>query len=335
MELVEDGLSIAKSVVGGGAWCEFDAQEGVCYNGAMRSEAGKRRLLVLAMQPEGTVLGEFWESLWGAAQGVYCGIWVPGADEILEDVKWRKVRGAGELARARRVGVAPTGLAEVERRGAALAEKLRDEPTDVVVCGDGGALRSAARLALWTRVAAAETRWIAVPCCPFNSVPFTVCTLGYASALRYCSREVQANVRRGVRVTDVEIKGDIHGWLRLGVRAVVEFGGGNEGERLVLELTRGVACARFDRQLGRLLGQAVVRRAKYAAPGIMLVVRFDARGRIKIEHLALAESMYASRAIPPLYVTRASGRPTAAMKELALRLCAPWGLRGARRKEAR
>ena len=247
-----------------------------------------------------------------------------GGDVLVGGAAWRRVRSERGLEEMGRVCVPEASLSELQERGVALARELRRAATDVIVCGDAGGLRGAARLALWARGEAPATRWIGVPCCPYNSVPFTVCSVGYASALRYCAGIVRGYVREaGEARLRVEVDGDEHGWLALGIGALCGTWGG--GETLRLRLGEGMPCARFEERLGRVLGKAVVERARYAAPGVMLTVRLrGGSGAPVSEHVALTESMYAPRGIPAQYVTKVSGRPAPAMRELAQRLCAPW-----------
>lgn len=299
----------------------------VWYNGGMKKMADKRRMLVVAMQPAQTMMAGFWAGVWPAIRAAYRSIWAVAGDDLLAaGGAWRRVCSERGLRELERVRVPEESLAELPQKGADLAAELQRAATDVLVCGDAAALRSAARLALWTRAAAPATRWIGVPCCPYNSVPFTVCSVGYASALRYCAEMVRREARRAGGVAPaVKIAGDVHGWLALGLAALLPVGRAAAGESLRLELGLEMPCARFDAQLGRALGRAIVHRARYAAPGIMLAVRLRV-GCVTpvIEHLALTESMYAPRGIPDQYTTRTQGTPTPAMRALAERLCAPW-----------
>lgn len=268
-----------------------------------------------------------WAGVWPAISAAYRSVWTVAGDDLLAaGGTWQRVRSERGLCEVERVRVPEESLAELQQKGADLAAELQRAATDVLVCGDAAALRRAARLALWTRAAAPATRWIGVPCCPYNSVPFTVCSVSYASALRHCAEIVRRAARRaGGLVPAVNIEGDVHGWLALGLAALLAVERRNSGEALQIELGSEMTCARFDAQLGRALGRAIVQRACYAAPGIMLAVRLRVgRDTPVIEHLALTESMYAPRGIPEQYKMRTSGKPTPAMRALAERLCVPW-----------
>lgn len=307
--------------------CRIDLSGEVWYNGGMKSAADKRRMLVVAMQPAMTILAGLWAGVWPAISVAYRSVWAVAGDNLLAGGgRWRRVRSERGLRELGRVRVPEESLAELQHQGAALAAELQSAATDVLVCGDAAALRSAARLALWTRTAAPATRWIGVPCCPYNSVPFTVCSVGYASALRYCAEIVRRAMRRtGGVAPAVHIEGDAHGWLGLGLAALLAVECADTSEPLRLGLGPEMTCAKFDARLGRALGRAIVQRARYAAPGIMLTVRLRAGGRAPvIEHLALTESMYAPRGIPEQYKLKTSGKPTPAMRALAEQLCAPW-----------
>lgn len=316
-------------MLAGGSGYHFGIDLGgvVWYNGGMKSAADKRRMLVVAMQPARTVMAGLWAGVWPAISTAYRSVWTVAGDDLpAAGGTWQRVRSERGLRELQRVRVPEESLAELQQKGADLAAELRRAATDVLVCGDAAALRSAARLALWTRAAAPATRWIGVPCCPYNSVPFTVCSVGYASALRYCAEIVRREARRAGGVAPaVNIEGDVHGWLALGLAALLAVERVEAGNTLRLELGPEMTCAKFDKLLGRALGRAIVQRARYAAPGIMLTVRLRVgRGAPVIEHLALTESMYAPRGIPEQYKMKTSGKPSPAMRELAETLCAPW-----------
>ncbi|MCX7848009.1 MAG: hypothetical protein N2595_08285 [bacterium] len=316
----------------------FDACGAVCYNGGMIRLSSQRRLLVLRMEVARSVTESLWEAIWAKGRDMYRSVWVLGGKDVLvAGGQWRRVKSVRGLVAAGPVAVPEVTLAELDRCGEAFAGALRAHPTDVLVCGGAEALRAAARLAVWARVTAPATRWVAVPCCLWNGVPFTVCALGYASGLRWCAQQVRALMRgREGGVPTVTIRDDSYGWLRLGLVALFGTPKGSGDLSVELRLETSLPCAPFDRRLGRALGAAVMRRVRYAAPGIMLTVRLRA-GTVTpiIDHLALTESMYATRAIPSLYVSKTSGNPTELMKTLVRQWCAPWREVGGKRARER
>ncbi len=299
------------------------------YNGGMAHDTHTRRALLLPMQVAETCIAPLWEALLAQTCGAYATVWAlePGAVLAGGARPWRRLQSASRAAHTRRIAAARETLQELHTAGAGLAARLARVPTDVFVCGGADALRSAARMALWTRHAAPATRWIGVPCCPYNSVPFTLCSAGYASALRYCARVALERTRTTLSST-ITVAGDAAGWLALGVAAVAPVPDGGGAAPAAIDLAHGahdMPCTAFERRFGRALGRAAVKLARHAAPGVMVAAR-RALGRALpvFEHLGLTESMYAPRAVPSHYCSLLTGRPTPAMREFALALCTPW-----------
>jgi 6-phosphofructokinase len=114
---------------------------------------------------------------------------------------------------------------ELRQRGAALRTLLA-APADFYVAGDADAMRLAARLALWCREGSVAGTLIGLPCCPYNSVPFTHSSSGFPSALAHCVQAVnllhraRQYDRRRAPIGIVRIMGDAAGWLSVGAAAL-------------------------------------------------------------------------------------------------------------------
>ena len=217
----------------------------LCYNparGAARMDAGapagmatvtRTTALLLVMPPTGTWVRPAWDAFIPALQhrGQAVVVFTGNAFPRCAAGDVERVRTAEELARHPYLAVPACRLADLRAHGAALHARLEQmRCTELYVWGDAAAMQFAARCALWCREHALPYRVIGVPACPFNSVPFTDHSLGFASALRWCAgmaRSLLAATVRGRRQTPLgvlEIQGDRWGWLSAGAAALAGDG---------------------------------------------------------------------------------------------------------------
>ncbi len=121
-------------------------------------------------------------------------------------------------------------LLEIREKGAMTIDAFKHYPdSDIFVVGNLNAMKFASRMALWFLENNLDSKFIAVPCCPFNSVPFAAFSAGFGSALKSCADSADSfiecanspmhNPSAGV----MEINGDKTGWLAAGTAALSRF----------------------------------------------------------------------------------------------------------------
>ena len=138
-----------------------------------------------------------------------------------------RVRTPDDILRRPLLRLALPEVNELRRRGAALRALLAS-PADFFVAGDAEAMRLAARLALWCREGGIACTLIGLPCCPYNSVPFTHSSCGFPSALAHCVQTVNLMHRarqydqRRAPIGIVRIVGDAAGWLSVSTAALAD-----------------------------------------------------------------------------------------------------------------
>ena len=185
--------------------------------------------MICNMAPPGTPLGPALDALVAACRGHYgariMAVTSPGLLS-LDSSSLLRIKSADTMRVLPRVMPDRVTGQEVRQRGGAMLECLSAREADVFILGDAAAFRLASQIALWSRECQTACRWIALPACPYNSVPFTAASIGFGSAVRWCSSLAAAlhDERRrdlhGAPVAILEIAGDTTGWLAAGSAAL-------------------------------------------------------------------------------------------------------------------
>ena len=194
-----------------------------------------RAAVVTPMASPGTYVAPALEALFAACHGRY-GDRVFTADVArmpdLAASSLVRARTAEALHRASRIASSDISVQDLRSRGVSMLDALSALQADVFVLGDAGAMRLSARLALWSREHRAACRWIGIPACPYNSVPFTASSIGFGSALNWCAalgtalRAGRQRDHKAAPIGILDISGDTTGWLAAGAAALA--GAGNQ-----------------------------------------------------------------------------------------------------------
>jgi hypothetical protein len=212
------------------------------------------------MMPAGSAAGPLWEALTSACIATYSRVVSPIADDLfaLAPDGVTRVRKAQD-APAVVLPPLPYSLEDIRTGGLRLQQWLDAHNVHVFVIGDARAMQLAARLDLWRRETGSLARWIGIPSCPYNSVPFTDYNAGFATALTWClamaagAARARSRVRFRRPVAVLEIAGDTTGWLTAGSAALA----GSECSGLCLmptganELTRLYTAIENARRKGQ------------------------------------------------------------------------------------
>jgi hypothetical protein len=184
--------------------------------------------VLLPMMAPGNACGPLWGALTGACLEVYGHVVRPVSDDLFGIAP----DGVARLRRAQDAPESilpcmPYSLEDIRTRGVRLQEWLDAHNAHVFVAGDARAMQVAARLDLWRRETGSTARWIGIPSCPYNSVPFTDYNAGFPSTLAWCVAILNAAARTRARtphqpVAVLEIIGDTTGWLTAGCAALAD-----------------------------------------------------------------------------------------------------------------
>jgi hypothetical protein len=189
----------------------------------MATRAVTRAAALLLMAPAGTRVEPLVAAWVTACAPRYHNLYTVAGDDVwslTRDALCRTRRAADVLAHGV-VRMPMPAVDELRARGAAL-HKLLAAPMDFYVAGDAHALRVLARLTLWQQECGARPTIMFLPCCPYNSVPFTFLSSGFPGALTESVHVTRAMLhsrwrdRRRAPIGIVRILGDNPGWLSAG-----------------------------------------------------------------------------------------------------------------------
>ncbi|MCX7003505.1 MAG: 6-phosphofructokinase [bacterium] len=248
----------------------------------MAARTLNKEAVLLLLPPAGTCLDPLVTAWLAACAPRYTRLFTADAADLwtLTPDALVRVRTPDDVLRRPLLRLALPEVNELRQRGAALRALLAT-PADFFVAGDAHAMRLAARLALWCREGGGAGTLVGLPCCPYNSVPFTHSSCGFPSALAYCVQAVnlmhtaRQHDRRRAPIGIVRIIGDAAGWLSVGAAALADAATG------VLCLTADTPCdgARLCAQVEKARAQA----------GAVVIVMGDGVGTAQRRPLAAHE----------------------------------------------
>ena len=189
----------------------------------------RKNAVVALMAPPGTPLGPALDALFAACRVPYGGRISYAASPTLlslDPAHLVRVKSAAALQAAPRIVTCDMSVEALRRDGVAMLDCLSALQADLFVLGDAAAMRLIGRIALWSRERQAACRWIGIPACPCNSVPFTASSIGFGSAVRWCAAlatallDARRRDPRGAPIGILEIAGDNNGWLSAGAAAL-------------------------------------------------------------------------------------------------------------------
>jgi hypothetical protein len=193
-----------------------------------------RNALICNMTLPGVWSLPLWKSLLSAGSKTYESVFLLSADDLLAVTS----RNAVTISTGDDAGRHPAlryqelSQAGIRRNGQKILKLLGSlSNPDVFFCGDYHAVRLASRLSLWCRENNNPSAWAAVPCCPFNSVPFVDFSVGFGSALANAAamgtilHNACNHVSRETPVGILVVSGDRYGWLTAGTAALAGTAG--------------------------------------------------------------------------------------------------------------
>ncbi|GEM_PF-2282466 len=195
----------------------------------MAARTLNKEAVLLLLPPAGTCLEPLVMAWLAACAPRYAALATADAADLwtLTPKAVVRVRTPADILRRPLLRLTLPDVNELRQRGAALRTLLA-APADFYVAGDAHAMRLAARLALWCRESGVAGTLIGLPCCPYNSVPFTHSSSGFPSALAHCAqtvnllRRARQRDRRRAPIGIVRIIGDVAGWLSVGAAALAD-----------------------------------------------------------------------------------------------------------------
>jgi hypothetical protein len=193
-----------------------------------------RNALICNMTSPGLFTAPLWDGLLSAATRKYDAVFLLSTD----DLRSLSHKNAIQIKTADDVDLSPSlkrqslTQTEIRKHGSGILSVLESlSNPDIFFCGDITAIRLASRLALWCRENANPSTWIALPCCPFNSVPFAEFSAGFGSVLSATTARGSSlleTCRKSARETPVgilNISDDHFGWLTAGTAALASSDG--------------------------------------------------------------------------------------------------------------
>jgi|GEM_PF-2595081 len=184
------------------------------------------------MLQRGAFAAPLLEKLLASSLQNYKHCFIPNSEELLSLKKQnlKLIKSSKTLNKFPYIVNQNLSLPKIRENGKKLIETFKDFPEmDFFVVGDFAAMKFASRLSLWFFENNLKNKFIAVPCCPFNSVPFTEFSAGFGSALKWCADTATAFLMKSCKpqpeglVGIMEIKDDKTGWLTSGSAALCGF----------------------------------------------------------------------------------------------------------------
>jgi len=188
-----------------------------------------RNALICNMASPGVLTAPLWDGFLSAASRKYDSVFLLSANDLrrVSPENILRISSAAEIDRFPALACQSLSQADIRKNGTSILAVLdRLFQPDIFFCGDINAIRLASRLTLWCRENANPSVWIALPSCPFNSVPFADFNAGFGSALATTSAlasSLQDSCRRSARATPIgllDISNDHYGWLTVGTAAL-------------------------------------------------------------------------------------------------------------------
>lgn len=147
---------------------------------------------------------------------------------LLEEKTLKLFKVPKEINKLHSIKTPNLSMQEIRKNGESIIKTFKNIPnTDIFVIGDFYAMKFASLLSLWFLENNLKNKFIAIPCCPFNSVPFTELSAGFLSTLNWCKNIADSffeNINIATQnVAVMEIKGDETGWLTAATAALCSF----------------------------------------------------------------------------------------------------------------
>jgi len=188
-----------------------------------------RTAVFLFMPPRGTYTKPLLKNLLDTCLSKYANVLIPDSEDFLSIKKQnlKPIKSFEELVKFPYiVNNNLLSLPQIREKGNQLIKTFKNfSNVDFFVVGDYDAMKFAALLSLWFLENKLKSKFIAIPCCPFNSVPFTEFSAGFGSALKLCKETADTFIKEKLNssVGVMQIKGDKTGWLTAGTSALCNF----------------------------------------------------------------------------------------------------------------
>ncbi len=182
------------------------------------------------MPPRGTYAKPLLEKLLDTCLSKYENCLIPDSEDFLsiEKQNLKPIKSFEELIKFPYIVNKNVSLQEIRKKSKRLIETFKNIPNaDIFVVGDFNAMKFSSLLSLYFLENNLKNKFVAIPCCPFNSIPFTEFSAGFLSALNWSKNMAEAFLKSGSGMKPgigiMEIKGDETGWLTVGTAALSNF----------------------------------------------------------------------------------------------------------------
>jgi hypothetical protein len=278
-----------------------------------------------------------WQNLLSAASRKYDSVFLLSADDFLTATSRNviKVTTGDDVVRYPALTCRDISQAVIRKNGRNILKLLTSlSNPDVFFCGDSHVVRLASRLSLWCRENNNPSVWAAVPCCPFNSVPFVDFSIGFGSALANAAAmgKILLNTckhsSRKMPIGLLVISGDQYGWLIAGSAALAGISGKTHcilpGTHFSTNEVCKILAASLNRHKHVLLvmsdmtGHTSAHHSKVRkedSPGYISAAIEDKLGSGVYMH-----TWYPATLVDPAHVSKQDIKNTAAMGRAAVRL---------------